>query len=258
MSAALQTALPSYRVAAAELPESVRLTDDPAGAVVAVSGERWTDAAARAIGAGAAAVVVSRPRVAAAEALAELGRSGVPIVLERALLRADAVQALRRALDGAEPFPGAVVECHAPAVSLPDAMRDAVGWARVFVGEMGVPSPASGVSEAGRGLALLEGAGGVAVSLVAAASPGAPPLGRIRVTGLGPTRVEYDGDEHRQCIEVRDGAGHRQAPRLFESPARVALRRAVAAVADGAAPRDVDDFARDDALSSAVVARGLS
>lgn len=253
MTVALSTDLQPYRVAAAELPQSVRIAGDPSGAVVAIGGERWTDAAERAIRAGAAAVVVRRPEAARADDIARLAGLGIPIVLDRPLVRSDAVLAMRVVLDGARPFATAVVECHAPTRSLRGAVRDAVAWTRVLLGQdVRVASSSTGSFADVRGLALLETSEGVSVSLLAAATPGAPPLGRVRATGLGETRVEFDGDEHQQWIEVSDAASHRLLPRLFETPERVALRRAAAALAGGEATRDLAEFAHDDALASAL------
>lgn len=251
MTVALWTALEPYRVAAAELPETVRLSGDPSGAVVAIGGERWTDAAHRAARAGARAVIVRHPQLAGAGDLARLGELGIPVVLDRPLARADAVLAVRPVIDGAPPFAAVVVECHAPRPALQDALRDAIAWARVLAGGAlrAVSSSFDGASP-GAGLALLESSGGAAVSLVAATSPGAPPRGRIRATGLGETRVEFDGDEHQQRIEVADAAGHRVLPRLFEAPERVALRRATGALASGTAPRDLAELVQDEALAS--------
>jgi hypothetical protein len=146
------------------------------------------------------------------------------------------------------------VECHAPSRALRDALRDAVGWTRVLFGaDPRVSSSCvEGSASGGRGLALLEAPDGIPASVIAAATPGAPPLGRVRATRLGETLVEVDGDEHQQRIEVADAAGRRVLPRLFESPERVALRRAVAAVLAGQATRDVVEFARDDALAAAL------
>lgn len=136
------------------------------------------------------------------------------------------------------------------------ALRDAVAWARVFVGDelRATVSSFDGAPARNRGLALLEASGGASVSLIAAASHGAPPLGRVRATRLGERLVEFDGDEHRQRFEVGDAAGHRVLPRLFEAPERVALRRAAAAFAAGGPTDDVAGFARDDAVALAITA----
>ena len=252
MTVALFTSLQPYRVAAAELPRSVRLTSDPSGAVAAVGGERWTDAVEQIVRAGAEAVVVRRPGAARREDLARLAELGIPIVLDRPLARADALLAAHAAIDGAPPFATVVVECHAPTRALRDALRDAVAWTRVLVGgAVRATSPSSeGMSPGGGALALLQAPGGVAVSLLAATSPGSPPLGRVRATGLGETLVEFDGDEQQLRIVVGDATGHRVLPRLFEAPERVALRRATAALTGGEVPNDLEDFAHDEALAA--------
>lgn len=251
MSVAVFTDLEAYRVAAAELPESVRLADEPTGAVVVLGGERWADAAERAIRAGAAAIVVRRPGPVHAETLGRLSEAGIPIVLERPLARADAVAAARATLDDIAPFAAVVVECHAPADALGDALRDAVAWTRILLGEeVGI---ASASFDGGGGVALLGTSSGVSASLLAAVSPGAPPRGRLRATGLGVTLVEVEVDEHRRRVAVSDALSQRILPPHFEAPERVALRRAAAAaVAAGERLADLEEFAHDEAVVAAL------
>ena len=74
------------------------------------------------------------------------------------------------------------------------------------------------------------------VSLVFAAQPGAPARGRLRLTALGATLLELDGDETELQFAMTDAASRRTAPTRFESPERLALRRAVNAVAHDEQP----------------------
>ena len=120
---AVHSGLGTYRVAAAELPASARIADSPDRAIVVVSGDgSWWDAAIRALDEGAAGVVVARPASAPGGALSSArgGSEPRPLVIERPLLRADVACA---AIAAGLPAPTAlVVECHAPAASLPAAL----------------------------------------------------------------------------------------------------------------------------------------
>lgn len=250
---AIHSALGTYRVAAAELPASARIAESPHGAIVVVSGGgSWWDAAIRAFEEGAAGVVVARPTSAPGAALSAL-ESAVgsrPLIIERPLLRADLAGA---AIAAGRPAPTAlVVECHAPAASLPAALRDALGWARLLVGGP-LTLSSSGVGRTG-GVALLETAGGSPVSLVFAAQPGSPALGRLRLTALGTTLVEVDGDETELHLSMTDAASRRTAPARFERPERLTLRRAIEAAAGGEHPSDLVGLALDAALVHAVTA----
>lgn len=251
-AAAVRADLEAYRVATAELPARAVAARDGAGAVVVVDGQgSWWRDAATALERGAAAVVVARPDVAPVEAIDDLtARAGTrPVVVERALLRADAVDAVGAAFSGS---PAALtIECQAHAGHLPAALRDAIGWARALAG-----SPLrrrSGTSAGGRALALLEAEAGAAVSVVAAMQPGAPPLGRTRITALGETLVEIDDDGGDLVAAVTDAAGRRVLPRRFERPERVALRRAIDAVGSGRGPDDLAGLRHDTALARAVL-----
>lgn len=243
--------LAAYRAATAELPLSARAVEERRGAVVVVDGSApWWSAAADALAAGAAGIVVAQPAAAPAEALQELSAARVPIVIERPLLRADEAAAAAAAI-AADPPPAAMtVECHGP--SLPATLRDALGWARVLGGAPLVLRTAA--FGRGRGLALLESAAGLAVSLVAGTQAGAPPSGRIRVTALGETLVELDGEVGSLSIATTDAVSRRIAPARFESSERLALRRAIEAVRVGSTPSDLSDLRHDDDLARAILA----
>jgi hypothetical protein len=247
---AVFSGLGTYRVAAAELPASARLADSPDRAIVVVSGGSWWDAAIRAFEEGAAGVVVARPAPVPGGALSALesAANSRPLIIERPLLRADVAGA---AIAARMPAPTAlVVECHAPAASLPAALRDALGWARLLGG--GPLTLSSAQAGRARGVALLETAAGLPVSLVFAAQPGAPALGRLRLTALGTTLIEVDGDETELHLSMTDAASRRTAPPRFERPERLTLRRAIAAAVGGEHLSDLIDLARDAALAEAV------
>jgi len=254
MTTPVRTDLDAYRIAVAELPESAVASRDTRGAVAVVpGGDGWWVVASDAIAAGAAAVVVAQPAVAPIEALEALASlaGATPVVVERPLLRADLVAGVGASIEEL-PAPGAlVVECHAPARTLGPALRDAIGWARVLA--RAPLAPLTTESWGGRVLALLGSTEGASVSIVAAAQPGAPIPGRMRITTMAPTRVEIDADlETVAC--VTDAAGRGILPALFESPERVALRRAIAAVRAGEPPSDLADLRHDTALAAALLA----
>ncbi|HEY9308540.1 MAG TPA: hypothetical protein VIP82_12145 [Microbacterium sp.] len=248
--------LEPYRVAMAELPERAVSVAGRAGAVVVVdgTGEWWRDAEA-AFHDGAAAVVVARPSGAPAEALdvLEARASVAPIILERPLLRHDAVVAVADALPRTL-RPGALtVECHAPADALAEALRDAIGWARVLAGRP--LGHRAGTLAGGSGLALLESEARAAVSVVAATQPGAPRLGRLRITALAETVVEVDDDGGDLVIATTDASGRRTLPRRFERPERVALRRAVEAVRRVRRVADLAELRHDAVLAGQILHR---
>ena len=253
MTTPVRSDLDAYRIAVAELPESAVASLGMEGAVTVVSGgDAWWSVASDAIAAGAAAVVVARPAVAPSEALDALASlaGATPVVVERPLLRADVVAAVGASIQKL-PAPGAIaVECHAPARTLSPALRDAIGWARVIAGAPLAPVTAE--SWDGRVLALLESAQGASVSIVAAAQPGAPSLGRVRITSIAQTRVEVDADLD-AVVCVTDAAGRSILPALFESPERVALRRAIAAVRTPESLSDLADLRHDTALAAALL-----
>ncbi len=253
MTMPVRSDLDAYRIAVAELPESAVASRDVGGTVVVVPGEdAWWAAVSDAIAAGAAAVVVAQPALApidALDALASLA-GAAPVVVERPLLRADVVAGVGVAIQKLPPPGALVVECHAPARTLGQALRDAIGWARVIAG---APLARRTTEPWGdRALALLESEQGSAVSIVSAVQPGAPAGGRVRITTIAETRVEVDADLD-TVVAITDAAGRRAAPARFESPQRVALRRAIAAANTGARPDDLAELRHDAALAEALL-----
>ena len=251
----VHSSLERYRIASAELPASTGLSGDAAGAIVAVGGEAgWWDAAILAFREGAAGVVISRPVSVPAHALpaVDAAAAGRPVVFERPLLRDDTAALVVAAASGL-PQPAAVVaESHAPTIALRSAVRDALGWARLVGGGPLVMRSADATRTGG--VALLETAAGIPVSLVFAAQQGAPAWGRVRLTGLGSTLLELDGDDIELQFTMTDSASRRTAPARFERPERLTLRRAVQAVVLGERPSDLEDLTRDATLADEVTA----
>ncbi|HEX7835719.1 MAG TPA: hypothetical protein VF479_09655 [Pseudolysinimonas sp.] len=218
----------------AELPLSVRPADGPEGSIVVVSGEGdWGAAAHAAVDAGAVAVVVVEPvSVGGADAPVS-----VPVVVVRSRVDGE--------VDLAAPSSAIVAECSATDATADSAVRDTVGWARELSGgHLRLRTRAAG---SGGSLALLETAAGVPVSLTVQLISGVPEGAVIRVTALGAERRQVVVDDVAMLLEVTtaiDGATALRTGR-FESPGRVALRRALAALASGDRPADLADLAHD-------------
>ncbi len=100
---------------------------------------------------------------------------------------------------------------------------------------------------ADEGLALVETSAGIAATLTSVTTM-RPGSGRIRVQALGEaiTDVEVEGRAAR--LSTASAAGRLIAPIRFESPERLALRRAIAALESAAAPADLDELAADTEL----------
>ena len=234
-----------FREALAELPLSARPADRADGALVVVPGHAgWIDASLAAVSAGAIALVIADPAAVPAADLRRLAGTRIPIIIERALLRADvsadAVVARTAALDGVPPRV-LVADVAASRAGLSAATRDAVGWLRILAGE------ALTTVAADEGLALLETSGGISATLTAVATARHDP-GRIRVQALGEviTDVEVEGRTAR--LATASPAGRLVAPTRFESSERLALRRAVTAVAAQTTPTDLSDLLADTEL----------
>lgn len=241
-----------YPAAVAELPLSARPVDHPRGAVVVVPGAAgWVDAALAAVSAGALALVVSWPDFAPAHDIRRLTRElAVPVVVERALLRTDcaADAAAGRSTGVAGSTPRVVVaDASAPRGLVPVVAREAVGWLRVLTGADLAFVDGDGA------LALWETSTGTpaTLSVVATDRPGG---GSIRAHALGEvlTEIEVEGDRTR--VVTSTARGHVKAPSRFESTARLALRRVLAALVSGEQPADLGELAVDTALIEQMLA----
>ena len=202
----------------------------------------WVGAVVAAEQAGARAVVVADPMLAAVDELQLLaGRIAIPLVLERPLLRPDVAGDARAAMPGEGP--GAmprtiVIDAAASASRLGVVARDAVGWGRVLAGE--APTLLSG----DRGLALLETGRGIAltVSVVTTRRPG---TGWVRAQALGEAIADVDVEGRVVSVVISTPSGRLILPPRYESSERVAMRRALAAVESAESPDDLRDLISD-------------
>ncbi|MET0672066.1 MAG: hypothetical protein ABWY37_01105 [Microbacterium pygmaeum] len=254
--------------ALAELPLSARRADGAQGAIVAVPGEAgWVDAALAAVSAGAVALVISDPVVVPAGELRRLEKSRILVIVERTLLRPDvardAVDARAAASDAlparmlaadaraaaSDALPARILaaDVSASRAGLAAATRDAVGWLRIVAGE------SLELVAAGAGLALLKTSAGIPATLTAVVT-GRADAGRIRVQGLGEVTTDIEVEGRAVRLATSSLAGRLFAPTRFESSGRLALRRALEAVAADATPSDLNDLIADTDLAERVAA----
>ena len=248
------THLESYRVAAAGLPVHAERSDQVAGAVVVVDGSiEWWDAAALAIDAGASSVLVAEPRAVPLTAVGRLAeRAEVPILVARSRLREDLVDVALEHRDGVAPRV-VVAECRAPAAELAGMVRDAVGWMRAFAGvPLAVPS-ASFESGGGTGLLRSRTGGDVVGSMLVTVTRPEGMLLRVQALGEVVTEFELDEPAGRTELATSTGRGRYVAPARFEAAERVALRRALAAVAQPGASHDLTDLLHDAEAATAIL-----
>ena len=134
-----------------------------------------------------------------------------------------------------------VADGSAPRELVPVVARDAVGWLRILAGDDLDVVAADGE------LALLETRGGIAatLSVVATSRHGG---GSIRVRALGEVLTEVEVDSDR----TRDPHVHRPREPVGPDPlrvsARLAVRRALAALDSGDPPDDLGGLAMDTEL----------
>lgn len=248
------TDLPGYRIAVAGLPLQAEHAEAPGGAIVVVDGRSaWWDAAARAAGAGASAVLVAEPREVALQAVGELAaQSRVPIIVQRSRLREDLVAMAVEHRDGARPRV-IVAECRATAAELPAMIRDAVGWMRALSG-VGLEVATVSVGPLG-GTALIRSrdGGSVVGSMSVAVSRPEGTVLRVQALGETTTEVELDDPAGRSELATSTIRGRLVAPPRFEAGDRAALRRAIDAVVSGHPSSDLADL-RHDADAASVIA----
>ncbi len=226
-----------YRAAIGELPLSTRRAERPAGAIVVVPGIGWVDGALQAAAAGAAAIVIADPEATSAAEVRRLdGAIGVPVVVERPLLRRDVVDT---AIGGREGAPASLLTVDGAAGSARFAvvLRDAVGWLRVLGGG------ALAVRSAGAGPVLLETHDGTVAALSVAMTARGP--GWIRAQALGEVLTDVEVEAGAVLVATSSRAGRLVAPVRFESSERLALRRALAAMEASAQPPDIAEIRAD-------------
>jgi hypothetical protein len=245
----------SYRAAVAELPLRTRQARDAPDAVAVIPGEaQWCDRVRRAAAAGARGVVVSRPAVVPAAEIRELSAEigELPLIVERMLFRPDAAfdVAAGRATTGSSEVRLVAVDGAALAGEAGVVLRDAIAWARVLTG-----SPLAW-DAASAGLAFSKGPqpGDVPVALnVVEISAGGS---WIRAHALGEVRSELEATADRTVVSTTRERGAMVAPARFESPQRLALRRALNALEGGDQPLDLTELAADVELAEQLTAKG--
>ncbi|MBT2249345.1 hypothetical protein JHV56_11595 [Arthrobacter sp. BHU FT2] len=259
----IATELPAYRAAAAQLPVTA-VPLDPAGsaqvrgALVVVPGVGpWWRGILAARDAGAAAAIVADPVTVPPEAAEVLAvPPGIPVIVERPRLRADLAG---DALSGRAGGPTLIsIEAAAASAGFEAVLRDAVGWARTLTGppEAGPVLRSAAATPHGR-MALLDAGppdGAVPVSLLAAVLQGKQCGGLVKVLALGTVRTEVTIDQQAGLARVQRSTadGDLVAPARFEASARLALRRAAAACADGREVADLRELLLDAAVVSAM------
>ncbi|GAA1942976.1 hypothetical protein [Microbacterium deminutum] len=241
-----------YATALAELPLRTRAADAAHGAIVVVDGgrDRWCDDARAAAASGAIAIVVAQPNaVPATGILALIEDVGeVPIVLERSFLRPDATADAVAARDshGARAVPRLLTgDCVATADELGVATRDAIGWLRVL--SQGGLSMRTG--RAGVGLLECRDADGAPSALTAVIVKG---VSRVRIAVLGEVLSEIEVSDRRTLVSTSTSAGRMLTSPRYESPQRLALRRALSALSGAATVDDLAELAADAALAETV------
>jgi hypothetical protein len=246
-------ALPAYVAAVAELPLSAALSNDMQGAVAVVPGcGDWWQGMLAARAGGAAAVVVAEPVALPQEMLEACPWPGdLPVIIERSRLRPDVVADAVRARRGAPPRI-ITVECAAPAAGLDAVIRDGLGWARSLAG--GSLTLRSGAAAAQGRIALLDAgvpAGGSFPVTLAAVAAGLHAGGLLQLRALGEvgTEVTVDQPAGLTRLETSTEHGTLRAPERYESPARLALRRALEACASGRSVADLDELLEDMTLT---------
>lgn len=257
---AVSTRLPGYLAALAQLPVSAGPADDVRGGVAVVpgSGDWWQGLLAARAG-GAVAVVLADPGMLRPDAVdGGLWPGDIPVIVDRPGLRADVVADAAQARRSSQPRM-LTIDCAGPAAGLAGLIRDGVGWARSLMGS--ALEPGAGTSTAGATMALLEGRGvdgtPTPVTLMATRAGGRRPGGLIRVVAHGEVRTEVTMDQPAGLVRVETstGDGIFRAPTRYESPARLALRRAMEACVSGKPTSDLADLLADMAAAADVAAR---
>ena len=233
----------SFDAALAQLPDRVQRAESPSGSILVLDGRRERPDHVKALLAERPpGAILTHPASASQDLVDQLTGARIPVVTERPLLRPDDAAPVVAA-----PVRHLVVEALASRADLRATLVDAVGWARVVVGGRLTVSASAHTRESL--LAALDSTAGtgIALSAIRLATAIGPAL---TVDGLGERRVAVRID---RAAGVREIAVHGEdgtviaAPR-YESSARLALRRVLAAVA-GAAVDDLAELAADRVLA---------
>ena len=248
------TALPAYAAAVAELPVSAALTEDLRGAVAVVPGTGdWWRAMLAARAGGATAVVLADPAVLPRGPVESARWPGdIPVIVERPRLRPDVV-ADAVAARGGSPARIITVECAAPDAGFGALICDGVGWIRSLAG--GALTLQSSIATAHSRIALMDSGecdgGTVPATLSATSISGHHAGGLLQVLALGEVRTEVTVDQPAGLtrLETFTGDGALRAPERYESPSRLALRRAISAGVSGEPAADLEELLQDMALT---------
>lgn len=236
---------PAFVAAISHLPDRVHRAARPDGAICVVDASReMLDDARSLVAARPAALVLSHPGAADEPFIDLLAAAGVPVVVDRPLLRADvAEQASGLGLRHV------IVEVVSRSTELREAVIEGVGWARTALGHPLRVVATTRTADARLG--ALEGSGGTTATVGATTqSTALPPA--LEVHGLGERRLEVEIDAVtgiRSRAHDADGF-FEQAPR-YESRERLALRRALEATSSVDLSELVHDRAVADELLGA-------
>ncbi|MFE7846177.1 hypothetical protein ACFUTX_13405 [Microbacterium sp. NPDC057407] len=236
-----------FTAAVAQLPDRLERATTPAGAVCVIdAATEGVDGVRRLLEAGPAAVVLTHPAHASRAAMELLTDAAAPVVVDRPFLRPDDVEAARGVA-----VRHVLVDVVSGPADFRAALLDGIGWLRFLAG-----APVSVVS-ADRTpdavLAEVVGHGGLTAVLTATRQDTsiAPALS---VDGLGATRLEVEIDAvagiRRSSIHDADGVLTR--PGRYEARERLALRRALDAIA-GAACDDLAELNHDAGIAELIL-----
>lgn len=247
----------AYRIAAAELPLSTRLTAEVADAIVVIGGDRrWERSAHAAFDDGAAAVIVSDPSAVDDDECRRLEEvaDGRPIIVDRPLLRTDLA---RTASVAGTPPHYVAVDLAVASARRALVIREAAGWMRVLVG--GRYDVQRVDSTAFSRLALVQREDTTVTGVLTATTiDGADEGAWIRAVSVAETRVEVVIDEAgaRKSVEIATADGVRRAAPNFEANERLTLRRALDAVATVQTATDLAELRSDAAVAGVIDAGG--
>ncbi|MEF2978448.1 hypothetical protein [Subtercola sp. YIM 133946] len=252
---------PPYLAVLGELQPDVVVSTRAEGSVVVLDGaDGWVTRMHAAAASGARAVVVFEPQGVGEPDHQALGGPGIAVVLDRRWLRPD-VAADASAARAGDTVRAVIVECAGLAAENQALVRDGVGWARVLAG--GRLRVTSVGSTGAATIVLLEGPDALPVTLSFSTLPSAGAGGLVRVSALGETRTEVTVDGVAGCTEIQTATrgGVATAAQRFESAQRLALRRAMAAIASEgrSSPADLAEYSADAAVTAEIlsaVARG--
>ncbi|PPF89605.1 hypothetical protein C5B96_01625 [Subtercola sp. Z020] len=255
----------AYRQALGGFARSATAVLTAHDSVAALSGEgEWPTRVEEAARAGAVVAVVDDPAAVSQEALDGLGALAMPIVLQRPRLRHDLAGAATSARGGST-VRAVVVECAGGEHERAGLLADAVGWAREFAGGELMLRSAEGT--AGGLVCLLEGPGGLPVTVMFTGLDAPRAGGLVRVSVLGETRSEVSVDPVAGVadLDTVTAAGTLRAAPRHESSHRGALGRGIRAARAGDSghdrpegqpldrPHDLDNLRHDSALAAEIL-----